>query len=188
MLLYKRIEIPNWQKIKEDFAYLANLKEGKEWIHLLDESEIANLSRLLTLEPNQKIKSVLAFSQDANVVQKIHVDGYSIHRTDASNVALNIPIQSVGKMIWYHGKYSLSESHNLRIRPGHDPAPSNTIETGSRVKYLKLDWSGNPEELDTVIIDQPTKVRVDVPHCVINQDDQRRIILSVRCSPDIAIG
>lgn len=179
MLLYKHIKIPNWQKIKEDFAYLANLKEDKESIHLLDESEIANLSRLLTLEPNQKIKYVLAFSQDSNVVQKIHVDGY-IHRTGAGiesrspsalNVALNIPIQSVGKMSWYHGKYSLSE---------YSPSV--------RVKYLKLDWSENPKELDTVIIDQPTIVRIDVPHRVINQDDQRRIILSVRCSPDISIG
>lgn len=171
MLLHKRIEIPNWKLIQENFSYLAGVRTGNEWIYLLDNHEIAELTKLLPVFPERKIKSVLAFAQGPLAIQEIHVDGYSANRTRSSNTALNIPIRSSGQMTWYHGEYELEEA-----------------ESSSKIKYLKLNWFDEPVIKNTAVIDSPTIVKIDVPHRVINLDDDLRIVLSIRYSPDIFLG
>lgn len=171
MLLYKRIEIPNWKLIQEKFSYLASVRTGNEWIYLLDNNEIAELTKLLPVFPERKIKSALAFGQGPLAAQEIHVDGYNVTRTRSSDTALNIPIKSHGQMTWYHGKYELEEA----VSP-------------SKVKYLKLNWFDEPVVKNTAVIDSPTVVKIDVPHRVINLVDDLRIVLSIRYSPDIFLG
>ncbi len=170
MLLYNRATIPNWKLIQEKFSYLETARPGSEWIYLLDNNEIAELTKLLPVYPERKIKSVLAFSQGPLAVQEIHVDGYSAKRTRSSNSALNIPIKSSGRMTWYRGKYELEEAST------------------SKVKYLKLNWISEPAIQYSVVIDSPTIVKIDVPHRVTNLDNASRIVLSVRYSPDIFLG
>lgn len=173
MLLYQRASIPQWTAIQEKFSYLETVRTGNEWIYLLDSNEISKLNELLPVCPGRKIKSVLAFSQGPHAVQEIHVDGYSASRTRASNVALNIPIKSHGKMTWYKGHYSIIEASHP-----------------SKVKYLKINWHGDSEPYidDAVVIDSPTVVRVNVPHSVTNLCDDSRIVISIRYSPDIILG
>lgn len=170
MPLYKSVAIPNWQQIQEKFSYLAKPRAEKDWIYLLDKFEIAELSKLLPTFEERKIKSALAFGQGPLDSQEIHVDGYGVNRTRASNAALNIPIVSKGKMTWYHGRYSLEEAST------------------SKVRYLKLNWLDTPTVQDSIIVDSPYVVKIDVPHNVVNLDNSIRVILSIRFSPDISLG
>lgn len=170
MLLYKRIEIPNWKLIQEKFSYLVSVRTGNEWIYLLNNNEIAELTKLLPLFPERKIKSALAFGQGPMAVQEIHVDGYNVTRTRSSDTALNIPIKSHGQMTWYSGRYSLEEAST------------------SKVRYLKLNWLDTPTVQDSIMVDSPYVVKIDVPHNVVNLDNSIRVILSIRFSPDISLG
>lgn len=171
MLLHQRANIPQWAQIQEKFSYLETVRTGNEWIYLLDQSEIAELNKLLPVFPERKIKSVLAFSQGPGAVQEIHVDGYSASRTRSSNTALNIPIKSSGTMTWYSGNYNLEEAASV-----------------SKVKYLKLNWQDEPSIKDSVVVDSPTIVRIDVPHRVTNLANQTRLVISIRYLPDIFLG
>lgn len=118
-----------------------------------------------------KIKSAIVFAQAPGNVQELHVDGFSINRTGASNWALNLPISEVGEMLWYSGQYHLTETAN-----------------GQGLKYLELNWHEEPKVIERAQIDRPTIVRVDVPHQVINHSEGRRLIISVRFNPDIYNG
>ena len=140
---------------------------------------------------NLKIKNGLIFFSRPNSEQGLHVDGFTKSRTNAADVALNIPIYncSQGTMHWYGGaEYTLEErevnkdqEHKFGSRIKMSIANSKRGAT----KYLKLTWNGDPVEIDQTLVDQPCLVRIDVPHQAINTSNDRRIMLSLRFDPDL---
>jgi len=173
MLLYQRINIPQWSLIQETFSYLElpNTKV-ENCVFPLNPTEIAKLSKLLPIIPERKIKFAAMFGQKPHAVQITHIDGYSTSRVGASNTALNIPIKSIGQMTWYSGDYHLEEQ----------------ADSSSKIKYLNLNWLSEPSIKDIAVIDSPTIVRINVPHRVINLHNEPRIVISIRYSPDIFLG
>lgn len=176
MLLYKHIEIPTWPMIKVRFQHLMLDVEGQK-SYVLKGDELSWIGSMLC--PSLKritgrdytIKSAIIFAQAPGNVQELHVDGFGVDRLGASNWALNLPIAEVGEMLWYSGEYHLSETAN-----------------GQGLKYLQLNWHEEPKVAQRVLVDQPTIVRIDIPHQVINQGLGRRLVISVRFNPDIYNG
>jgi len=178
MLLYKHIELSTWTAIIERFQELMPnvvkqqsytcTQQDKIWLSSVIEPAIAS-----TLGSKLKLKSAIVFGQGPGSIQEVHVDGFGVARKGASNWALNIPIANCGhgEMIWYSGKFHLSETANTQ-----------------GLKYLDLTWDGEQKIQESIIIDKPTIVKIDVPHQVINNSNTRRLMLSVRFSPDIFIG
>jgi hypothetical protein len=124
----------------------------------------------LILGTKRSIVSAILFTQGPKRSQSIHVDGYRLDRAGARNWALNIPIRNTldSEQIWYNGQYMLES----REDPGMP-------------KYLELQWLAEKEEAYRCVIRQPTLVRINIPHHVINYSDQSRFMLSVRFDPDL---
>ena len=178
MLLYKHIELPAWPAIIERFQELmpnvvkqqthACTHEDKIWLADMLEPAVESI-----LGYQLKLKSAIVFAQGPGSIQEVHVDGFGIDRKGASNWALNIPIANCyhGEMIWYSGKFHLSETANIQ-----------------GLKYLVLNWDEEQQIQQSIVVDKPTVVKIDVPHQVINHGNNRRLMLSVRFTPDISIG
>jgi hypothetical protein len=178
MLLYKHIDLIAWGSIVERFHKLMPdvvkqqsytcTQEDKIWLAGMIEPAVES-----TLGRRLKIKSAIVFGQGSGSIQEIHVDGFGINRKGASNWALNIPIANCehGEMIWYSGKFHLSETANTQ-----------------GLKYLELNWDEEQQIQESIVVDRPTIVKIDIPHQVINRSDKRRLMLSVRFTPDISIG
>lgn len=117
-------------------------------------------------------KGGILFGNDPGAVMGIHIDGYSMDRKNASNFAINIPILNCeqGYMNWYSGAYELTET-----------------KTKEGLKHLKINWKEEPVIAERAIIDSPTIVRVNIPHNVENLSDKRRLMLSIRYVPDLAL-
>lgn len=175
MEYFKEINLPSWPAIQkfcsskwngkfttakvfsgEDLAYISNLVE----------QDIAD-----TLGFDVKVKTAIMFINDANFVQDLHVDGFNVQRTNASNTALNLPILNceTGPMYWYDGDFFLTKS------------PFKTI------KYLKINWRQEPLLVATKIIDRPTVVKIDIPHHIENKSNSPRLMLSIRFINDIPL-
>jgi hypothetical protein len=116
------------------------------------------------------VNNAIIFGIKPNSAIKLHVDGYTLNRDNARNYALNIPIANcnLGVMHWYNGDYVLTED-----------------KTEEALPYLKITWNSAPHILASAVIDQPTVVKVDIPHSVYNHSNEHRIILSLRFDPDI---
>ena len=121
---------------------------------------------------NRIPKGAILFGNGPGESAGIHIDGYSLERKNASNFALNIPILNCeqGYMNWYKGAYDLVED-----------------KTKEGLKLLKIEWKEEPEIIERALINQPTIVRVNVPHNVENLSDQQRLMLSIRFVPDLAL-
>lgn len=176
MLLYRHVDIVTWPMIRVHFQHLMPDVVGQK-SYTLKGDELAWVGAMLCGQvkkitgQDHSIKSAIVFAQEANNIQELHVDGFTVNRTGASNWALNLPITEVGQMSWFGGKFHLSETAN-----------------GEGLKYLQLNWHEEPYVLDSVIVDRPTIVRIDVPHQVVNQSsEQRRLVLSARFNPDVFI-
>ena len=118
------------------------------------------------------VKSAILFMVPPQSKVNIHIDGYTAERKDASNYAMNIPIENCehGVMNWYSGDYTLEEKM-----------------TTENLKHLKIKWNKEPELVCSKIIDVPCIVKVDAPHNAVNLGDKHRLILSIRFKPDLAI-
>ena len=118
------------------------------------------------------VKSAILFMVPPESRVNIHIDGYTAERKDASNYAMNIPIENCdqGVMHWYRGDYILEEKMTLE-----------------KLKHLKIKWSSDPELVFSKTIDAPCIVKVDTPHNVENLGNKHRLILSIRFTPDLAI-
>lgn len=121
---------------------------------------------------NCDVKSAILFMVPPESKVNIHIDGYTAERKDASNYAMNIPIENCeqGVMHWYSGDYTLEEKM-----------------TTENLRHLKIKWNGEPELVFSKIIDAPCIVKVDTPHNVENLGNKHRLILSIRFRPDLAI-
>lgn len=176
MSYFKEIEISSWDTIRQ---FCLSKWNGEFTTSLTFENEdLKFLGSLLekdvrdTLGNEVKIKTAIMFINQGNFVQGLHVDGFSIERTNASNTALNIPILNcnTGVMKWYSGDFYLTNG------------PFKTI------KYLKINWTTEHSLADEKIIDKPTLVKINVPHHIENQSNEPRLMLSVRFTPDIVFG
>ena len=118
-------------------------------------------------------KSVIIFGVKPESSIRIHIDGYNLNRTNASNYALNIPLEhsDMGIMHWYSGNYTLTEE-----------------KTEEKLQYLKLTWNEPPTIIDATIIDTTKYVRVDTPHNVVNHSTKHRLVLSIRFEPDLTVN
>lgn len=121
---------------------------------------------------NRIPKGAILFGNGPGQSAGIHIDGYSLERKNASNFALNIPILNCdqGWMNWYKGEYDLVED-----------------KTKEGLKLLKIEWKGEPEIIERALINEPTLVKVNVPHNVENLSNQQRLMLSIRFVPDLAL-
>ena len=176
MKYYKEVNIPSWEIIQvfcqskwngEFTSSYSFLGEELEYLGSLLEPDVQQ-----ELGHTAKIKSAIMFINQPGFVQDMHVDGFEISRLNASNSALNLPILNCdnGPMFWYSGEYFLTKS------------PYKTI------KYLKLNWTTEPELVCKKVINKPTLVKIDIPHHIENQSDLPRLMLSVRFTPDIQLG
>jgi hypothetical protein len=175
MEYFKEVELAGWTEIQQfclskwDGVFTtARVFDGDDlaYIGSIVERDIRNL-----LSIDVKIKTAIMFINEPNFVQDLHVDGFDVKRINASNTALNLPILNCdhGPMYWYAGNFFLTRS------------PFKTI------KYLKINWKTEPVLAATKIINQPTFVKIDVPHHIENRSSSPRLMLSIRFTNDILL-
>jgi len=177
MNLYNPIRLHQWSAIQDRYnAMFLNVVDDRLISWSGANGELPWLSNeilddlIKAVNKPVRIKEIILFAQGPNNVQGIHVDGYSQTRQGSSSWALNIPVLNCtqGEMVWYQGDYTYTPAINE-----------------SSIGYLHIDWKDGPHRLDSSIIDVPTIVKVDIPHNVINHSDKRRLMLSVRFTPDL---
>jgi len=125
------------------------------------------------------------FGQGPKSFQPEHVDGFVPPKPNAIIWSLNIPVANCeqGEMIWYEGDFTLSPKPNS---PDYDSGFKPSHRTNVKLlNSLDLNWVGERKIKDRVIVNQPTVVKVDIPHQVVNAGDKVRSLLAVRFSPDI---
>lgn len=170
MEYFKEASISNWSNI-QSYCLSLLVQQSQDAIVLTD-SALAFIQESLQIDmPNTTVKSAIMFINEAHFKQDMHVDGFNPRRINASNTALNIPILNCegGEMYWYVGKYTLS-----------------TTDLNG-LGYLQINWQTVPRLAAKKIINSPTIVRINVPHHIINNSDQPRIMLSVRFADDIPL-
>jgi hypothetical protein len=177
MNLYNPIRLHQWSAIQDRYKeMLPNVTDERLIAWRGNNKELSWISAQILndviefVKKPVEIKEVILFGQGPNNVQGLHVDGYSESRDGSSNWALNIPVLNCtqGEMIWYTGTYTYIPATNK-----------------SNIKFLQLQWQGELPKLNSRIIDIPTIVKVDIPHSVVNHSDKRRLMLSVRFTPDL---
>lgn len=175
MEYFKEINLPNWPAIQE---FCLSKWDGKfttaktfsgedlSYIGNIVQQDIAD-----TLGLDVDVKTAIMFINDANFVQDLHIDGFTVERVNASNTALNLPILNceTGSMNWYDGDFFLTKS------------PFKTI------KYLKINWREEPKLVATKIVNRPTLVKINVPHHIENRSNSPRLMLSIRFVKDILL-
>lgn len=183
MTYYKKIDLgPAWQEIQNYIVekVLPNEPENlQSKLFGINDTDFMSFIYRTLKDPlesygfkNRIPKGAILFGNDPNRTYGIHIDGYSLDRKNASNYAINIPIQNCekGYMNWYTGDYNLTET-----------------KTNEGLALLKINWKGDPIVVERTIVDVPTIVQVNIPHNVENQTDKRRLMLSLRFVPDLAL-
>jgi hypothetical protein len=175
MELYKHIPITYWQAIQDHFRDLMPVDKTQIGF---DSGSYENSWLASLLVPDLKkftgndyhLKTIMLFGQDPGSVQHEHIDGNKEKNPEDKAWALNIPITNCeqGEMFWHTGKFTLELSKN----PAGFP-------------YLEICWQEPKQLAGSAIIDQPTIVKIDVPHYLVNKSNKRRIMLSARFTPDI---
>ena len=88
-------------------------------------------------------------------------------------------------MVWWGGEFDVSTISNA---PDYDSGFKPETRTDVRkLNSLQLTWHGDKHLIDRVVVDEPTIVKVDIPHQVINSSDKVRMLLAVRFTPDLII-
>ena len=107
------------------------------------------------------------FVTAANSNLPIHLDGNDVVKKD---LALNWPLwnSSQGVMSWY------------KVINDNQLMASNSYYSTHIPIYQKEDC----ELVDSLIMTEPTWVKIGVPHDVVNQSDVNRIIISFRFRPE----
>jgi len=181
---YEEVKIPNIDrmisKFQEDFfekqaeGILLIGRTGPAWKYITD---FIN-SNPCEVWKDKKLKSAMFFFLKGKKHQGLHIDGFRLDRRKAADIALNVPIENCtdSRMVWYDGEYTAIENSK---------PPLNLATNGPRTKYLELSWKGDPMLLDHVVINCPMLVRINIPHQVVNNSENRRVMLSLRFTPDI---
>jgi hypothetical protein len=125
-------------------------------IHFLTKPQYI-LGRYLNKQYPQlpRLHNCLLFHRPGNFPQALHIDCNNDDPPRQMLAAINIPLLNCedSYMEWYGGQYKTV----VNAATGPD---------GKVRKFLDLQWLSAPELLDKTIIDQPTLVRVNVPHRV----------------------
>lgn len=178
MEYFREVDIQSWPDIQQFCLAKYNSLGATVPSIVFDNNDLAQLGALIepavkeSLGVDVKVKSAIMFISAPGFVQDLHIDGYDIKRINASNSALNLPIQNCddGPMYWYNGEYYLSKSKMINL------------------KYLQINWTTEPSLACRKIINKPTLVKINVPHHIENLSTEPRLMLSVRFTPDIQLG
>jgi hypothetical protein len=125
------------------------------------------------------------FGQGPKSFQPEHIDGFWPPKDNAIIWSLNIPITNCeqGEMIWYEGDFTVSPKLNS---PEYDSGFKPSYRTNVKLlNSLDLTWVGERKIKDRIVVNQPTIVKVDLPHQVVNASNQVRKLLAVRVSPNL---
>lgn len=155
-----------WVKAENPNTTLIITDEEKTW---LDENLAPEVSQILGKEVHVILGMVVVSPPNDTAV--IHVDGNVIPRVpDDPNWALNIPLHNCeeGKMTWYGGDYKLFSQ-----------------ESKEGLKWIGIIFNETPVPQAMKVINEPTLIRIDVPHNVENYSDSPRLMLTVRFTPDL---
>ncbi len=111
------------------------------------------------------LHTCILFSRPAGAEQEIHVDCSSAEELELIRCAINFPIENcdTSNMLWYQGDYTCDTAEYM----GKD---------NIKRKYVTLNWSSEPEELDRTVIDVPTLVKVNIPHRVETIQQHRKLL------------
>lgn len=158
-MLYKKIAID--AEVIEDIKACAleemsGLTLDQAQIHFLSKPQYI-LGRYLKAKYPQlpSLHNCLLFHRPGGFPQALHIDCNNDDPPKQMLCAVNIPLLNCedSYMQWYTGRY-------------HTVVNAVTGWDGKVRKYLDLAWDGEPELIDQTIIDQPTLVRVNIPHRV----------------------
>lgn len=172
---YKLAHLPSWNQLQ---IFCRNAWDGQfTMAKVFSGPNFAYISKLIVQDIKQvygidsKVKHAIMFINPGQFVQDLHVDGFEPDRNGASNTALNIPILNCdyGHMHWLAGKFTLSKKSN------------------SSLKYLSINWEGEPQMVASTVINTPTFVKINVPHYIENKSNNPRLMLSVRLEPNISL-
>ena len=111
------------------------------------------------------LHSCILFSRPGGATQEIHVDCSSADELELIKCAINFPMENCddSDMLWFDGDYECSTAEYV----GKD---------NIKRKYVTLNWASEPAEIDRTIIDQPTLVRVCIPHQVSTTNKHRKLL------------
>jgi hypothetical protein len=132
-----------------------------------------------------ELHRAIVFGQGPNSYPKEHVDGFWPPKPNAIIWSLNIPIKNCeqGEMLWYEGDLEL---RTIPDAPDYDGGfHPNTRTNVRKLNSLEIHWKEDKRLKDSVVVDKPTIVQVNIPHQVINHKNDTRAILAVRFTPDI---
>jgi hypothetical protein len=176
---YKHVHLDAVREIVDHFSPLIEKyrNTNKSIVEWLDESYNEWLNDRISLKQyTGKVNRVIgAFvfavvPKDNPAVYHIDGDGTGNFPYETPRWALNIPLYNCdqGEMFWVNGDYE-----------------TETIVSEHGIPYLNIIWKSEPKIVESVVVDKPTIVKIDVPHKVINHMDSVRMMLTIRFEPDI---
>lgn len=173
MLLYKKFHIDNYEEIRQQlYNFFINRFELVETLSGIPTDELlAAVPRLQDIfdEHNLTVSFCAGFIRSPRLAAPIHIDDG--HEGSTTLLALNLPILNCKDT--YHYWFDIPASDLGTI---HDRG--NTY----RSMPVDFDWTTLPQ-LDRLELTEPHLVRIDLPHNVVNDTDNYRMILSIRFHP-----
>lgn len=167
-MLYKKLNLP--QALITTITAAAidemlTLDLPSAQIHFLQKPVGIFNSYLHSKKIKPMVRSCMLFHRPGNYPQPLHIDCNNDDPPELIKCAINIPLLNCDDsyMEWYAGHYSTTVHSAL----GTD---------GRTRKFIDLAWQDGPELLDRTVIDQPTLVRVNVPHKVSTTSQTRSLI------------
>ena len=169
MLLYKKLNVDNFEAMRVELEAAtidkvnANIRfwgEHYSWF----ETNVPTFYNFIESRKKVPIRMCRFYLTPAHNFLIPHADGTSNYR---SPIGLNIPISGYQNttMDWY----SCPEDNFRDGNYGFNKTPASKV-----IDPTKL------VKIDSTVIDRPTFVRTDVVHGIINNNNTRRLVLSLR--------
>lgn len=168
-MLYKTLNLPVSiiEQVKSaTLVEMSGLNLTAAQIHFLKTPAIILNKHLQEKYPGiPTLFNCILFHRPGNFPQALHLDCNNDEPPQLMNCAINIPILNCedSYMEWYDGEYTTRVNANK----GSD---------GIVRKFIEIDWQVQPNLIDKTIINQPTLVKVGVPHKVSVIDKTRSLI------------
>lgn len=186
---YHNLNLENWDRLKDRYSSyiddnitgqkLIIFSQGSEEAEWLEKQILPDLKKYTGLDHKIKV-AILGGLCSGNILHE-HIDGHYPPKKNSSVWSLNIPIKNYDnfKMLWYDGEY---------IPEVRETAPNTTsLFVADEMQHLRPKWTGIRNLKDSVIINSPTIVQINIPHQVINYSNKTRVVLAIRLTPDIKI-
>ena len=169
MLLYKKLDVPNFEAMRLELATATLPKvmlgtrfwdEAPSWF----ETNTPTLYNFIERNKKLSIRLFRFYLTPPNDILIPHVDGLTTNR---SPLGLNIPITGYQNttMDWYDNPADNFKDGNYGF---------NNITASRIIDFNKL------TKIESTVIDCPTFVRTDVVHGVVNNNPTPRLVLSIR--------